>query len=53
MIKNVVEQYLKIEGEEGDKIREEFEALKSEAIEKARTDFEAEQKKKKPKKGMQ
>ena len=50
-MKKVVEQYLKVEGEEGDKVREEYETLKAEIVEKARTEFEADLKKKKPKKG--
>lgn len=41
VIKNVVEHYLKIEGEEGDRIREEFEGMKAESVEKARIDYEA------------
>lgn len=40
-VKSVVEEYLKIEGEEGDKMREAYEVLKLEAIEKARVEFEA------------
>lgn len=42
---------MKLEGEEGDSIRETYEALKAETVEKARSDFEAELKKKKLKKG--
>lgn len=50
-MKSVVEGYLKIDGVEGDKIRGEYETLKAETIEKARIEFDAEMKKKKPKKG--
>ncbi|KRX09632.1 P-loop containing nucleoside triphosphate hydrolase [Pseudocohnilembus persalinus] len=51
-IKDVVDMYLKTPGEEGDTIREEYENLKTEQVEAARTEWEkAQKKKKKPAKG--